>query len=119
MTMCADMAAALVTAGVGTIGTTIFYDGVAPDTANTAVSLLQYAGDPPLSTFADHFAAERPGLQAVTRSLVAATALTLAESVMHALGARDDCEVRSHPQYMGQDAKQRHMYVCNYNTFLS
>ena len=118
MTMCSDMAAALVTASVGVIGTTIFYDGVAPDAVNTCISMNQYAGDPPLSTFDDHFAAERPGLQVVTRSLVADTALDLAYSVMHALGARNDCEARSHPQYLGQDGTARHMYVVNYNTFL-
>jgi len=118
MTMCSDMAAALVTANVGVIGTTIFFDGIAPDAKSTAIILNQYAGDPPLSTFDDHFAAERPGLQAVSRSLVADTALDLAYSVMHALGARNDCEARSHPQYLGQDGKFRFMYVVNFNTFL-
>jgi len=118
MTMCADMAAALVTAGVGTIGTTIFYDGIAPATVNTAIVLNQYAGDPPLSVFGDSFLAERPGLQVVTRSLAAGTALSNANAVMHALGARSDCEARSHPMYLGQDGTARHMYSTNYNTLL-
>jgi hypothetical protein len=112
------MAAALVTASVGTIGTTIFYDGIAPDAKSTAIILNQYAGDPPLSTFDDHFAAERPGLQAVSRSLVADTALDNAMAVMHTLGARNDCEARSHPQYLGQDSAQRFMFVVNFNTFI-
>jgi hypothetical protein len=112
------MAAALVTAGVGTIGTTIFYDGIAPDAKSAAIILNQYAGDPPLASFGDPFAAERPGLQVITRSIVADTALDLAYSVMHALGARSDCEVRSHPMYLGQDGKLRHMYSTNYNTLL-
>ena len=118
MTMCSDMAAALVTAGVGTIGTTIFYDGYAPDAVNTCASLNQYSGDSPIAVLGDPFLAERPGLQVVTRSLVCDTALDLAYSVMHALGVRSDCDARSHPMYLGQDAKMRHMYSTNYNTLL-
>ena len=116
----ADMLTALVSANVGTIGTTLF-EGLAPDTAATAVVLNQYPGDPPLRSGS----IIRPSVQAVIRAEKYADAEALATATMDALDAIAETtlngtrylqvDARSSPGYMGQDAKQRHQFVVNFN----
>lgn len=123
MSLTSDMLAVLASDAALVTGTTCF-EGVAPDAKDTAVALNQYAGGPPEW----RAGLENPGLQAITRALVYADALTLAMTCMHALEDVVDrtingkhyvqLDARSSPQYMGQDAKQRHLFVVNFNVLV-
>ena len=120
-----DMLNALVTGGVGVIGTTLF-EGIMPDACSTGVALNQYAGGPPLWVAG----VESPGLQAIVRAPKYADAQSLAMSVMHVLGDLANAtptvggarylqvDERSSPMYLGQDAKQRHQFSVNFNVFV-
>lgn len=75
----ADIGAYLVTQGIGTAGTDLFY-GQMPETPDVCVALFEYAGSPPEFTH-DGQDYENPGLQVMVRGTSYATARTTIDTI--------------------------------------
>jgi hypothetical protein len=120
MSLTSDILAMLATAGVGTVGTTLF-EGVAPFEVDACLVVNQYAGGPPLSPTV----VENPSVQALTRAVDYTAAWSMANACLHALDAIKETtqgghrylqvDARQSPEYLGQDERQRHIFVVNFD----
>lgn len=84
-----DIATLLTSAGVGTVGTTLFKSTM-PDTPDTATAVIEYGGMPPVHHMATGPGAarvviEQPAVQVLCRALDYPTARNLAETAFKAL----------------------------------
>lgn len=86
MSVVDDLAAHLATAGVGTVGTTVFCNQI-PTTPDACVVLTEYGGVAPAFTLpaSAGVATERPRVQVLTRAATHQAARSKAESAYAAL----------------------------------
>lgn len=122
MTLVADIATILASAGVGTVGTDIFY-GSMPPSPDNCVCIYQYAGSPSLAEGID-----RPGVQVRIRNTSYANASSKATDVHDALHTYANTLLNGtyymqilanqYPEGLGVDDNDRHIFVVNFSVMM-
>lgn len=116
-----DLAADLQTAGLGTVGTSIFIDQIPPDAEN-ALLLIPYPGQP-----SDNLQqVQHPRLQVTARNISRAAAQAAITAVYQRWDNQEaweagptptqvvDCKALQAPFSLGQDELQQWRMVCNF-----
>ena len=112
MALLDDLADVLSSAGVATIGTTLF-KGTLPSTPDEAIAIYQTGGAPPVHTMScgpGTARVERPHVQAIARSGRADAAYKLAQDAYTALDALGDRTVNG-VRYLSVFALQAPFYL--------
>lgn len=122
----ACVAAYLASAGLGTLGTSIFVN-VKPATPDNLISVFGYAGSPPERTH-DTSGNSRPGIQVYVRDTSASTCRTRIESVFNLLDGISDTslsgifflsiQANQSPIPMGDDENGRKEFIINFSTIV-
>lgn len=121
-----DIGTLLQTAGLGTVGSTIF-KGQRPPTPDQCLSLYQYAGNPPGLVQGARY--EYPGLQVWARSSDPVAPLTMLDAVIDALHGVTNYQTtyaryliftaKQSPEAMGRDDLGRTEYVVNFRVTMT
>jgi hypothetical protein len=126
MTAEAAIAAYLATAGLGTVGTSIFVN-TKPATPDNLISVFGYAGQEPERTH-DISGNAKPGIQVWVRNTSAGTSRTTIENVFNCLDGItnttlsgvffEGISANQSPEPMGKDENGRTEFVVNFSTII-